>query len=81
MVDKMPSSDFMRSILGIPTPMLPSSSGLGRSPPQVENGGSSPSGSAIPDLCRCHGPLSCYGGSITSCCRLDRNKPLDNGGY
>ena len=49
--------------------MLPSSSGLGRQPPQAGNGGSNPSGSAIP-LCPCKGPLSCFGGSSTSLCRL-----------
>jgi hypothetical protein len=51
--------------------MLPSSNGSGQLPPQAANGGSNPSGSAIPPLCPCHGPLSCYGGSITARCRLN----------
>ena len=50
--------------------MLPSSSGPGRQPPQAGNACSNHAGSAI-QLCPCHGPLSCFGGSDTAKCRLD----------
>lgn len=50
--------------------MLPSSSGLGRCPPQGGNVGSNPAGSAIP-LCSCHSPFNCFGGSPTARCRTE----------
>lgn len=34
----------------------------------------SPTKSCTIELCSCHGPLSCFGGSQTARCRLEVNK-------